>query len=532
MAHKIIICDKFDAEGVKRIQEHPDLECVYNGGYKREELLPLLADVDGLIIRSATTVDKEILEQSPNLKLVVRAGVGVDNIDIPEASRRGVIVMNAPGGNSVSTAEQALALLFALARKTPQANASMKESAWEKKKFKGVELTGKTIGVAGLGRIGKEVVKRARGLGMRVIGFDPYIPRENLADLEIQIVDKDTILRESDFITVHTPLTDTTRDFISSENLKQLKDGVYLVNCARGGIYNEAALVEGLESGKLGGVALDVFSAEPPPAEFPLRNFENCIMTPHLGASTGDAEFAVAMETVDELIDFFARGTARNALNFPSIDPDAMEFLKPYFKGGERFGKMLAAMCAGNVTVIDINYHGEIAAYMTQPVTTAILRGVLGLALGNDTVNYVNAPFLARDRGIKVNENADKDGKGFSSFVEISLKNQDGQSFTLKYTSFRQEPRAFNFMGLALEFIPSGIHLVVSNRDVPRVIGTIGTFLADQNVNIASMDLGRTEKGGTAHSIVTVDELLPQDALDAFRGLDHIDNVVQVDLRD
>lgn len=531
MTHKIIVCDKFDAKGVERIEQHPNLECVYAGGFSRADLLPLLGEAEGLIIRSATTVDKEMLEKAPSLKIVIRAGVGVDNIDIPEASRRGVIVMNAPGGNSVSTAEQAIALMFAAARRTPQANASMKSSKWEKKKFKGIELTGKKLGVIGLGRIGKEVVKRARGLQMEVLGFDPYIPRENLADLEIKLLDKAEVLQQADFITVHTPLTDTTRDLINKDNLHTLKDGVVLINCARGGIYNEAALAEGLASGKLGTVALDVFSTEPVPADFSLTKFDNCIMTPHLGASTGDAEFAVAMETIDELIDFFEQGVARNALNFPSIDPDSMIFLRPYFEGGSHFGQLLSAMAGGDVNTIDIGFYGEISKYMTQPVTTAILRGALTPALGKDSVNFVNAPLLARDRGIKVNETKSDDARGFSSFVSASITNSSGNKFTLKFTSFRNEARAFNLMDLPLEFIPGGIHLIISNKDVPHVIGTIGTFLGSHNINIANMDLGRESKGGTAHSVITIDELLDSNTLEEFRRMDNIENVVQVDLR-
>ncbi|MCB1316346.1 MAG: phosphoglycerate dehydrogenase, partial [Leptospiraceae bacterium] len=404
MKKTIIVSDKFDVEGVARLKAQENLEVLYDGGYKREDLIPLLANAHGLIIRSATKVDAELLSHAKQLQLVIRAGVGVDNIDILEASRRGIIVMNAPGGNTVSTAEQALALLFALARKTPQANQSMHAGKWEKSKFKGVELTGKTLGVVGLGRIGKEVVKRARGLRMRVLGFDPFIPAENLAHLEIEIKDKDTILSEADFITVHTPLTDTTRDLVNLDNLSRLKDGVRLINCARGGIYNEEALAQGLESGKLGGVALDVFTNEPVPADFPLLKYENCIMTPHLGASTDDAEFAVAMESVDELIEYFESGVARNALNFPTVDPDSMDFLEPYFSGGQRVGKLLAHICGGDVTNIRIDYCGEISQFMVQPVTTSILCGALTLSLG-DQVNVVNAPVFARDRKIEVSEN-------------------------------------------------------------------------------------------------------------------------------
>ena len=281
--YTILISDKFDAKGVEKLQQHGDFTVDYDGGYDRAVMLEKITSAHGLIIRSATKVDKEVLEKATNLKVIIRAGVGVDNIDIPEASRRGVIVMNAPGGNSVSTAEQAIALMMASARHTAQANASMKAGKWEKKLFKGVEVTGKTLGVVGLGRIGKEVVRRAKGLRMNVIGFDPYIPPENLAGLEIEIVPREEIISRSDFITVHTPLTDTTRDFINEDNLGSLKRGVRLINCARGGIYNEAALKAGLESGQIGSAALDVFTTEPVPEDFPLRDLPNCIMAPPPG---------------------------------------------------------------------------------------------------------------------------------------------------------------------------------------------------------------------------------------------------------
>ena len=333
MQHTVLISDKFDKEGVERLKSAGKFEVIYKEGHSREEMLSVIDQAEALIIRSATKADKEVIEKASKLKLIIRAGVGVDNIDIPEASRRGIIVMNAPGGNSVSTAEQAISLLTSMARNIPQANQSMHEGKWEKKKFKGTELTGKTLGVVGLGRIGKEVVKRAKGLRMNVLGFDPYIPAEALSHLEIDIVAKEEIIKQSDFITVHTPLTDTTRDFVSKDNLKDLKKGVRLINCARGGIYNEEAVLEGLKSGQIAGAALDVFTEEPLPADFPLIGMDNVVLTPHLGASTGEAEFAVAMESIDELIEFFDTGVARNALNFPSIDPDSLDYLKPFFQG-------------------------------------------------------------------------------------------------------------------------------------------------------------------------------------------------------
>ena len=530
MKHTIVVSDKFDAEGIARLRAESNLEVVYEGGHSREQLLNIISSAHGLIIRSATTVDEEVLAKAQNLKIIIRAGVGVDNINILEASRRGIIVMNAPGGNTVSTAEQALALLFATARMTPQASASMHAGHWEKSKFKGVELTGKTLGVVGLGRIGKEVVKRAKGLQMNVIGFDPYIQASNLASLEIDIVSKEEIIQRSDFITVHTPLTDTTRDLVNTDNLKDLKKGVRLINCARGGIYNEEALVEGLKSGQIASVALDVFTKEPLATDHPLLQFENAILTPHLGASTGDAEFAVAMETIDELIDYFKLGVARNALNFPTVDPDAMDFLKPYFAGGEPIGRMLGHLLQGDPASIRIEYCGEIAKYMTQPVTTSILCGALSLALG-DEVNVVNAPVFGKDRGIEVNEHKITEARGFSSFVRVAFTDASGQKTELEYTAIKGEPMVFSMFGLPLEFKPEGIVLILKNRDVPRMVGNIGTALGDSGVNIAHLELSRDSKGGTAYCVVTIDDLMDKAALEKVSQLENVFDVVQVDLR-
>ncbi len=530
MFHKVLISDKFDAEGVARMKARPGFDVTYDGGYDRATLLAKIGEADCLVVRSATKVDAEVLEKGARLKLVIRAGVGVDNIDIPEASRRGVIVMNSPGGNSVSTAEHAIALLCSVARNIPQAHRSMKDGKWEKSKFVGVELTGKTLGVVGLGRIGKEVVKRALGLKMNVIGYDPFIPVENLSNLEIDIVTKEEILKQSDFITVHTPLTETTKDFISRDNLGALKKGVRLVNCARGGIYNEAALEEGLKSGQIGAVALDVFPQEPIAADYLLRPFDNAILTPHLGASTGDAEFAVSMETVDQVVEFFETGIARYALNFPTMDPESLNFLKPYFEGGSKLGKLLAELIGGEFESVSITYSGEISEYMTQPVTTAILRGALSLSLG-DEVNFVNAPFIAKDRKIQVQEHKEKESTGFASSVTVAFSGAGGRKVNLTYTALHKEPMVISMFGLPIEFRPEGILILIENRDVPRVVGTTGMFLGDHNVNIAHLELSRNTRGGTARCVITVDELLPPDALAQLGKLENILNVVQVDLR-
>jgi len=531
MNYKVLISDKFDAEGVSRLKNTPGFEVIYKGGHSKEELLKDLPNADCLIVRSATKVKGDIFNYANKLKLIVRAGVGVDNIDIIEASRRGIIVMNAPGGSSITTAEHAIAMMFALARNIPQANASMKQGKWEKTKFQGVEITNKTLGVIGLGRIGREVVKRAKGLKMRVLGYDPYITAEHLSHLEIEIVDLDTILKESDFITVHTPLTDSTKNLINKQNLSKLKKGVRLINCARGGIYEEEALVEGLKSGHIAGVALDVFTEEPIPSDFPLIPFENCIMTPHLGASTTEAEFAVAMETIDEVIEYFTKGIARNAINYPSIDPDSMEYLKPYFICGEKAGRLLASLMESPIRTIQINYNGEIIQKKTDPIRMAILKGALSTFVGEEGINYVNAPVIAKERGIRVIENHNEKTTGYISSVEIIFENENSSAQRLKFTSVLNKPLIVNLNGYDLEFEPEGILLVIKNKDVPGVIGSIGTFLGNHNINIASLELSRTSKGQIAKSVIKIDELLNKEQLEDFKKLPNILSVKQVDLR-
>lgn len=530
MKHKILISDKFDPEGIKKLKKESSFDVLYDNGYKREEFLKLLPEANGLIIRSATKVDAEALSVAKNLKLIIRAGVGVDNIDIPAASRKGIIVMNSPGGNSVSTAELAISLMCSLARNIAQSNMSMKANKWEKSRFSGVEMTGKTLGVVGLGRIGKEVVSRARALKMNVIGFDPYIPSETLESLGIPIVTREEILSKSDFLTVHTPLTDSTKNFVSMENLSKLKDGIRLINCARGGIYDENALVEGLKSGKIGGVALDVFSEEPPPENYPLRELENCIMTPHLGASTGDAEFQVAMDTISQMIDFFTKGTANFALNFPSLDPATMEFLEPYIRGGEKTGKLLSSLCKGDLKKIEIKFFGDITGTHTQPVVTSILRGALMLSMG-DEVNSVNAPYIARDRGIDVSKSEHKTKGGFENSVQVIFTDNSSKDYEITFTSLSHEPLVVSLMNTLTEFKPDGILLIIENKDVPKVVGMTGMFLGDQDINIARMEMSRDSRGGTARCVITIDDLLSPDAIKKIQGMENILSAVAIDLR-
>ena len=525
----ILVSDKFDEQGIISLVSNKDLfEVSYNNGYNREKFLELLPDAHGLIIRSATKVDAQAIEVAKNLKIIIRAGVGVDNIDIEKASKKGIIVENAPGGNSVSTAELALALIFSCARNIAKADASIKKGDWEKNKFKGLEITGKVLGIVGLGRIGKELLTRAIGLKMKVIGFDPFIPKEKLAHLNIELVSKEELIERADFISVHTPLTDNTKNFINEQNLIKLKKGVILINAARGGIYNEDALIQGLEKGIIGAVGLDVYCEEPLPANSKLRNFENCVLTPHLGASTHDAEIAVAKETVEAMVDYFKNGVARNSINFPTIDSVSMQFLKPFFEGGIRSAKLIGNLIK-NFSQININYFGEINNYNTEAISIAIQYGLLLISMG-DEVNLVNASFLIKSRGIQTEITHNNNIKGYSSYVQIIVSNTEGQSIELKYTSLNNNPLIFSLHNLTLEFKPEGKLLITQNKDTPGVVGVIGTFLGKEKINIASYDLSRGNKGGIAHSVISIDELLENEALERMRKLENLLEIHQIDL--
>ncbi len=529
--HKIIISDTFAKKGVERLTQNQALFCVsyHKEGFQRKELLAALPEAEGLIIRSSTKVDKEALARALRLKIIIRAGVGVDNIDIPEASRRGIIVANAPGANSISTAEHAIALLLASARNIPQAHASMKASKWEKSRFKGCEVTAKTLGVLGLGRIGREVVLRAKALQLHVIAHDPYIGAATLEDMNVEIVKAKELLNRSDFITVHTPLTESTRDFINLENLSQLKDGVILINAARGGIYNEEALAQGLKSGKIACAALDVFTVEPLPPDSPLRQLDNCILSPHLGASTGDAELAVALDSADTMTRFFQDGSVRNTCNFPVIEPKAKDFLQAYYEGGMRVGKFLGLM-AKELCRLEIHYHGEIAKHKTEAVRCAIQYGLLVPILGEE-VNILSAPMTMQERNIQLRELRHASSKSFSSYVRLRITDVQGESMELQYTTMQGQALVVSLFGLPLEFKPEGILLAIKNQDIPGVVGSIGTFLGEKGVNIASLELSRDAKGGSAYCIISIDEVLSQSTLEELEELEHITDSKQIDLR-
>lgn len=518
--HKILIADNLDQDGVDILTASGLFEVDYRKKTSREELEAAIADIEGLIIRSASKVDRALLEKAKNLKVVIRAGVGVDNIDIPACSQKGIVVMNAPAGNSVSTAEQALALLFALARKIPQANASMKEKKWEKNKFQGTQLTGKTLGVIGLGRIGKEVVKRAKGLQMKVLGFDPYIPAENLASLEIELVPIDTILKTADFITVHTPLTDATKGLINEKNLPLLKPGVRIINCARGGIYDEAAIVKGVKEGIIAGAGLDVFVEEPLPATSELYNFDDIILTPHLGASTDEAQIEVAKESAESMVAFFKTGVARNSLNFPTIDPAAMDALAPWFDLCDRVGQFVGQMMKNPIKDVELGFRGEFTALNLTPLEIALTKGLLTVAMG-DEVNLVNAPLLAKERSMRITARKEERSEKEPSSMTLTVYDEK-ERLTLKAAVGATGGVITELNGNALKLRPEGNILYILNTDTPGVVGKLGTLLGEHNINISSMELSRAKKGGEARTFLGLDDELPKSLLKTIQEKEFI----------
>lgn len=522
--YKILIADNLAQEGQDILNDSGLFEVDFRKKTERQELLDIIKDYDGLIIRSATKVDKEVIDKADKLKVVIRAGVGVDNINISECSQKGIVVMNAPAGNSVSTAEQAIALMFATARNTPQANESMHQKKWEKSKFKGTQLTGKTVGVIGLGRIGKEVVKRAKGLQMKVLGYDPYIPYEHLQYLQIELVDKETVLAQSDFITVHTPLTDTTRDLINSDNLDKLKDGVRLINCARGGIYQETALLGGIEKGKIKSVGLDVFTSEPPAEDFALYGNENIIMTPHLGASTDEAQTEVAKETASSMVAFFKEGVARSSLNFPTLDPQEMDVLAPWFSLCENIGRFATQAMSKPATDIKLEYEGELTSLNLQPLEIAMTKGVLTVALGDD-VNLVNAPVLAKERGLSLVTEKLKTESGDANVLRVKFEDEDGKKFQVRATVNFSGGTIIGINDVPLEFKPEGHILYMQNKDIPRVVAEISGMLGEADVNIGALQLCRDARGGTATTVIQTDEEVSKDLIKKIQSRDFIISV-------
>ncbi len=481
-----------------------------------------IPEYDALIVRSGTTVTAEVIAAAVKLRAIGRAGIGVDNIDVGASTRRGIAVMNTPGGNNITTAEHAISMMLSLARSIPQATASMRSGKWEKSKFTGSEIFNKTLGVIGIGNIGRLVVERARGLKMRVVAHDPFISEDKAAEMGVELVALDELLTRADFVSLHIPMTTDTRDFLAAAELAKMKKGARLINCARGGIVNEGDLADALRSGHLAGAALDVFAEEPPPADHPLFGLDNVICTPHLGAATAEAQVNVAVAIAEQMVEFLLLDVTRNAVNVPSVSAEQIEVLRPYLVLGEKLGSLQAQLLEQAPTELTVEYGGEVATVDTQPVTVAVLRGLLARLLDSSTVNYVNARELARERGIKVTESKTSQTRGYVNQVKVLVRTADGESDVAGAVFGREVVRLVKVNQFHLEAVPEGRILMLHNRDVPGVVGAVGTLLGEAKVNIAGLELGREAIGGIALSLVHVDDSVPEPVLDRLRSLPEI----------
>ena len=523
----VLVSDSLADAGLAILEQARDIEVVNRPGLSPEELLEAIASADGLVIRSGTKVTAEVLEAASQLKVIGRAGIGVDNVDVPAASQRGVVVVNTPEGNNVTTAEHAIALLVALARHVPQATASMKEGKWEKKKFQGMELFNRTIGVVGLGNIGRIVADRARGLGMRVIASDPHISSEMAAKLDVELVSLDELFERSDAITVHVPRNKETTGLLCGETFAKMKRGVLIVNAARGGIVDEPSLLEALDSGQVGGAALDVFVEEPPPSDHPLVVHPRVICTPHLGASTEQAQLNVSVAVAEQVRDFLVEGTVRNAVNVPSISPELMDQVRPYLLLGQKLGQFQGQIASGSIDEIEIEYAGEVAELRVAPITVAVLHGLL--CQMTDRVNMVNAPIIAQERGIRVVESKSSRPLDFASTITVKVKG--GADRLIAGALFHgDQPRIVRIDDFMLEAIPEGPTILLHNHDRSGVVGAVGTLLGDAGINISRMQLALVREREEAAMLVNVDEAPDEAVMDGLRALPHMITAKLVDL--
>ncbi|HUU49384.1 MAG TPA: phosphoglycerate dehydrogenase [Nitrospinota bacterium] len=517
---KILVSDNISEKGLKILRSEKDLNIVVKTDLSHDDLLKEIKDYDGLIIRSATEVKEDVIESAEKLRIIGRAGIGMDNVDLEAASKKGIIVMNTPGGNTITTAEHAIAMMLAISRNIPQANASMKEGKWEKKKFTGVEVFRKTLGIIGLGRIGAIVAQKAQGLGMNVLGNDPYISEERAKEVGVKKVELKELLKNSDYITLHCSKSDDTVNLIGKEEFSLMKDGVRIINCARGGLIDENALYEAIKDGKVAGAALDVFEKEPP-KENPLLSLDSVITTPHLGASTGEAQENVAIDIANQIVDFFKSGQVKNAVNVPSLDYELLIKIEPYLNLAEKLGSFQAQMVEGGIKEVVIKYHGEIVNLGVKPITNSVLKGLLQVFLQN-RVNVVNAPYLAKERGIEVVESTSTETEDYANLIILEVKT-DKTKGTVGGTIYgKRDPRIVKIDNYRLEAVPSGHMMVFSNKDVPGMIGKIGTILGENNINIAGMQLGRVAPKGDAVSVVNVDSPVPEEVLNEIRSLPYI----------
>jgi len=520
MRPKVLISDALSDAAVQIFKDRGiEVDFQPNLGSDKEKLAALIGGFDGLAIRSATRVTAKLLEQAKNLKVVGRAGIGVDNVDIPAATAKGVIVMNTPFGNSITTAEHAITMMLALAREIPQADASTQAGKWEKNRFMGVEITAKTLGVIGCGNIGSIVVDRAHGLRMKVIAYDPFLSAERARDLGVEKVELEELFRRADFITLHTPLTEKTKNIIDAKSIATMKKGARIINCARGGLVDEAALRQALDSGHVAGAAFDVFVEEPAKAN-PLFGHPNVVCTPHLGASTAEAQENVALQVAEQMSDYLLTGAITNAINFPSISAEEAPKLKPFVALAEKLGSFAGQLTESGVNKVQLTYEGAVAQMNTKALTSAALSGLLRPMLGD--VNVVSAPVVAKERGIVIEETTREAAGDYESLITVTVVT-DRQSRHVSGTVFADgRPRIVNIKGIRMDAEFGQSMIYITNLDKPGFIGKFSSTMGDAGINIATFHVGRDVPGGNAVALIEIDGELPSDVLARVRALPQV----------
>ncbi|MEG3618264.1 phosphoglycerate dehydrogenase [Magnetovibrio sp. PR-2] len=515
---KVLISDKMSPRAEEIFKER-GVDVDYKPGMTPDELKACIGEYDGLAIRSATKATADIIDAADNLKVIGRAGIGTDNIDKPAATSKGIVVMNTPFGNAITTAEHAITLMMATARQIPAANASTHASKWEKSRFMGVEVMGKTLGLIGAGNIGSGVAERAIGLKMKVVAYDPYLSPERAQEIGVEKVELDDLFKRADFISLHTPMTDSTRGIVNKDAFAKMKDGVRIVNCARGGLVVEADLLDALESGKCAGAALDVFEEEPA-KDNALFGRDDVICTPHLGASTSEAQVNVAVQIAEQISDYLLTGAVTNALNMPSVSAEDAPKLAPYLKLAEQLGSFAGQVTVTGIEKVEIEYEGHAAELNTKPITAVVLQGLLSPML--EGVNMVSAPVIAKDRDIDITEILHERPTEYQTLISVTITTE-AQTRTVKGTLFAgREPRFVDIKGISMDAKMGEHMLFLTNEDKPGFIGGLGTVLGDAGINVATFNLGRAEEGGEAMALVEVDQAVGEEVLDALRELPQV----------
>ena len=527
---KVLVTDGMSKEGLAILESAEGLDLDIRKSTPKEELAGIIGGYDAIIIRSATKLTADLIEAGKNLRVIGRAGIGVDNVDVEAATKKGIVVMNTPEANAITTAEHTITLMLSLARQIPQAHASLKAGKWERSKFKGTEIYGKTLGCIGLGNIGKLVAERALGLKMNVIAYDPFLSKEAAEKIGVELVSLDELLKRSDIITIHTPLTPETKDLINKDTLEKTKKGLVLINCARGGVINEKDIAEAIKSGRVAGAAFDVFVNEPPEEGNPLLGLdENVVFTPHLGASTEEAQTKVGVAIAEQIVDFLKNGVVKNAVNMPSVSLDVLKTMKPYLNLAEKLGSLQGQICKGGVKELHMEYDGEVSELDTAPITVAALKGFL-TPMMDVVVSYVNAPVIAQERGIKVIESKSSQAEDYRSLISIKVKTEEGESHVSGTIFGKEEPRFVRINGVTIDVVPKGYLLVSENNDRPGFIGAMCSILGDNGVNIGLLHLGREAIGGRAIVFTNVDSPVPAKVIEKISSLPDIISVTQVKL--